>query len=219
MDPYAVYRQSAVCAERIPTVRLRNIEWSILFTLNEERTVHDLARLLSITVDRALKAINHLIELELIEEAEISYDQYMRNSGQGAAAEELSSMAEFLAQGRATDEQIQAKPPPPRSFQLPPLPGTQTRSPSPDPEPAPRSLRLGALIEFIVQQAPSQTEGQLAAYRIFLRVPPDLLKRNGIVSLSLLEDSTLVNDPELQTALLSATESILGTAVPESVLV
>jgi hypothetical protein len=78
-------------------------------------------------------------------------------------------------------------------------------------------LRLGALIEFIVRQAASNTEGQLAAYRIFLRVPPDLLKRNGIVSLSLVEDSTVVTDPELQTALLSAAESILGTTIPESV--
>jgi hypothetical protein len=216
MDPYAVFRQTASCAERIPELQLRNIEWSILFTLNSERTIHDLARLLTITVDRAAKAIEHLHELGLVEEAEISYDQYMRNSGQGVAAEEISTMSEFLAQGRATEAELQAPPtarPGQRPMTLPPLPGSEPRPASPT---AP-TLRLGALIEFIVRQAASNTEGQLAAYRIFLRVPPDLLKRNGIVSLSLVEDSTVVTDPELQTALLSAAESILGTTIPESV--
>ena len=60
--------------------------------------------------------------------------------------------------------------------------------------------------------------GQLDVYRAFVRVPPQLLQRNGITTLRF-EDDRLVSDPDLQQAILTSVQHVLGRPCPPDVFV
>jgi hypothetical protein len=60
--------------------------------------------------------------------------------------------------------------------------------------------------------------GQLAVYRVFMRVDTKLLKRNGITSLRFQEDR-IVSDAELEEAVLGSTRKALGVGCPDDVFV
>ena len=56
--------------------------------------------------------------------------------------------------------------------------------------------------------------GQLLAYRVFLRVPADLLDRAGLHSLSLADNGFIIRDPELYAALCRSAREVAGVEVP-----
>jgi hypothetical protein len=224
VDLQAVFKATADCQERMQTARLRNVEWSALFSCNGERSLHEIGRFLDVS-EFEIKAIaENLTRQGLIEETAISMEQYVRNTGRGPEADRATSLQEFLRGGRPEASepapQMPAAPAPPPARKLPPVPAQHAPSPSaPPPVAAPRrALRLKALIDFIVSRFASSTEGQLAVYRTLLRVPPELLKRAGIVSLQLVDDETIVDDLELQQAITSAVAKVLSVKLPESVL-
>jgi len=55
--------------------------------------------------------------------------------------------------------------------------------------------------------------GQLLAYRVFLRVPADLLDRAGLHSLSLADNGFIIRDPELYAALCRSAREVAGVEV------
>lgn len=81
-----------------------------------------------------------------------------------------------------------------------------------------RRLSLKALIQTVLDRAHDRSSGQLDVYRVFIRVPTRLLKRNGITTLRF-HDDHLIDDPELQQALESSLTATLGVACPPSVYV
>jgi hypothetical protein len=217
VDNQAVFKATGDCQERMQAARLRNIEWSALFSFNGERPLHEIGRFLDVS-DFEMRAIaENLVRQGLIEESPISMEQYVRNTGRGPEAERTTSLQEFLRGGRPDPAGPASAAPSARK--LPPVPGKAaspvadaTASPA-----APRGLRLKALIDFIVSRFASSTEGQLAVYRTLLRVPPELLKRAGIVSLQLVDDESIVEDAELQQAIAAAVAKVLSVNLPESV--
>jgi hypothetical protein len=68
-------------------------------------------------------------------------------------------------------------------------------------------------MDVLMRRAPDPDSGQLDVYRTFLRVDPELLRRNGIVTLHF-EDDRVVSDPELLEAIVVSTERTLGGPVP-----
>ena len=90
-------------------------------------------------------------------------------------------------------------------------------SPSPDLRPAP-PLSLRAVMRFVVDQAPDADAGQLDVYRAFVRLDPQLLRRNGITTLRFEEDR-LLTDPDLKRALLRSVEQVVGRSCPPEVFV
>lgn len=57
--------------------------------------------------------------------------------------------------------------------------------------------------------------GQLLAYRVFLRVPADLLQAAGIRSVCLIEPDLRINDPRLKAAIEQALREVAGLSWPE----
>ncbi len=75
-------------------------------------------------------------------------------------------------------------------------------------------LRLRELLDFVIQHAGGGTKGQLAVYRIFLKVPTTLLRDSGIRSLNVVTSDLEISDPTLRSAILAAVEEVLGEPYP-----
>jgi hypothetical protein len=73
----------------------------------------------------------------------------------------------------------------------------------------PPGLHLKSVINFIVQHAGGGTVGQLAVYRVFLRVPAPLLQAANIRSLKMVDESLTLHSPELIAAVLRAVRETL----------
>jgi hypothetical protein len=80
-----------------------------------------------------------------------------------------------------------------------------------------RAMRLSAIVDYIISLAESIPLGQLLAYRIFLRVPPEILQSEDIVSIHLVDDTSLIRTETLQKAIASAVQEIVRRPLPESV--
>jgi hypothetical protein len=80
-----------------------------------------------------------------------------------------------------------------------------------------RPMRLSAIVDYIISLAESIPLGQLLAYRIFLRVPPEILQSEDIVSIHLVDDTSLIRTETLQKAIAAAVQEIVRRPLPESV--
>ena len=59
--------------------------------------------------------------------------------------------------------------------------------------------------------------GQLLVYRVFLRVPPELLAAEEIASVYLVNDTSLIQAEKLQKAIADAVNAVTKRALPDSV--
>ncbi|MEM1157819.1 MAG: hypothetical protein AAGH72_06155 [Verrucomicrobiota bacterium] len=204
MNTSSIYKVTDYGEEMKPQLQLRHFEWDILLSLDGKASLSHITHRLNLKTEEVQPLIEQLLEYEMIEEQTLSYEEYLSLSGRSKRGTE-PAQAPLAASLRST-------------VRLPPVPA-EFKDPEPARTAVSRSLSVSALINFIVSKAPSPTEGQIAVYRVFLRVPPELLKKNEIRSLSLVNDQTRVDDPELQDSLASAVEQMLQQPLPDSVFV
>lgn len=69
---------------------------------------------------------------------------------------------------------------------------------------------LRPIIDAILRHGGGGVSGQLLAYRVFLRVPADMLDRAGLHSLNLVADDFLIRDPELYESLCRSLREVAG---------
>ena len=99
-----------------------------------------------------------------------------------------------------------------------PMPGiAASRESNPQSSSARGPMRLSAVVDYIVSMAETVPLGQLLAYRVFLRVPPEVLQSEDIVSVHLIDDPSVVKGEKLQKAIASAVQEIVKRALPDSV--
>jgi hypothetical protein len=79
------------------------------------------------------------------------------------------------------------------------------------------AMKLSAVVDYVVSQVGNSSLGQLVVYRNFLRVPPQLLQAEDIVSVHLVNDGSLVRTEALKQAIASAVTEVLKRALPDSV--
>ncbi|MDX1997803.1 MAG: hypothetical protein SF066_08780 [Thermoanaerobaculia bacterium] len=84
------------------------------------------------------------------------------------------------------------------------------------PLPRRRRLRLRALLDFLAEGAASAEDGQMNAYRLFIRLDPDVLRRSGIKTLRFEEDRH-IDEPELVAQIVAAVEAVFGRPCPDRV--
>jgi hypothetical protein len=72
--------------------------------------------------------------------------------------------------------------------------------------------RLRPLLDAIVRRGGGGVQGQLLAYRVFLRVPAELLDRAGLHSLNLAEADFVIRDAELHAAIRRSMCAVAGMA-------
>jgi hypothetical protein len=143
-----------------------------------------------------------------VEEQPITLDQYLKRTGAAPLTGAAIPPATILHKPRGSEPAPEPKP-------APAAPGTIPSVAVPPPKPrAPMALR--SVVDFIVGSADSIALGQLMAYRVFLRVPPDLLQAEDIASVRLDEDPGLVKTEPLQRAIAAAVVEVLKKPLPES---
>lgn len=222
----AVYE--AVPADRLPAdLRLCSLEWGVLFAVTGRHTVAQIGSHLGLAPAQRDGAFARLLDLGLLTEKPLTAGEYLRAAAT-VDGEEVT-LAGFLRAGLAgpvlppaTEPVTEKVQPAPIAEPFEPLalPDEETLMQIPDlPLPtAPPVLSLRAVMRFVSEQSADADAGQLDIYRAFVRVNPQLLRRNGITTLRFEEDR-LLTDPDLQEALLASVEHVVGRSCPPEVFV
>lgn len=229
VPPAAVY-EPAVAADRLPAdLRLRSLEWGVFFAVTGRHTVAQIGRHLGLEPAQRDGAFARLVELGLLTERPLSAGEYLRAAAT-LNGEEVT-LAGFLRAGLAgpvlepihvsiTEPIEPAVESDAAPFEPLALPDEEILMTIPDlPTPTvPPALSLRAVMRFVSEQSRDADAGQLDIYRAFVRVSPQLLRRNGITTLRFEEDR-LLTDPDLQEALLASVEHVIGRSCPPEVFV
>ena len=237
----------AVAVESLPAdLRLMSLDWGVYFAIDGRRTAAQIGEALEVAPAERDAAIARLVERGLLAERALSAGEYLRAAA--TLPGEARTLGEFLTAslGSLVPEPAAPEPATPGPYvpepaapepspepaaeplspepldEFVPLPlpepeDTMSISPSPDLRPAP-PLSLRAVMRFVVDQAPDADAGQLDVYRAFVRLDPQLLRRNGITTLRFEEDR-LLTDPDLKRALLRSVEQVVGRSCPPEVFV
>lgn len=70
--------------------------------------------------------------------------------------------------------------------------------------------KLRPILDAIIEKGGGGLQGQLLAYRVFLRIPSEIAAAAGLSSLSLVDDDFTVQDPRLIDALFEAARTVAG---------
>jgi hypothetical protein len=236
VPPAAVY-ELAVAVDRLPAdLRLRSLEWGLLFAITGRHTVAQIGGHLGLEAAERDAAFARLLDLGLLAERPLSAAEYLRAAA--TVDGESRTLAGFLRAGLAgPDAEPIAEPPSEFEQSMPAvtaaastpdddlggfeplaLPDEETLMKDTRPVSVPPQLSLHAVMRFIAGQSGDADAGQLDIYRAFVRVNPQLLRRNGITTLSFQEDR-LLTDRDLQQAILTSAEHVVGRPCPPEVFV
>jgi hypothetical protein len=148
-----------------------------------------------------------------IEEQPITLDQYLKRTG----ARNISAAGAAVPPATVLHEPEKETSAPPPSAP-PPLPAFSTASEkAPAAKPSGRAMRLSAVVDFITSLVGNISIGQLLVYRVFLRVPPELLLAEDIASVYLVNDTSLIQSEKLQKAIADAVDAVAKRPLPDSV--
>jgi hypothetical protein len=235
--PLAAVYELATAVDRIPAdLRLRSFEWGLLFAVTGRHTVAQIGSHLGLAAAERDGAFARLLELGLLAERPLTAGEYLRAAA--TVDGEPVTLTGFLRAGLTGpgldpvlapetgpvfDNTAPALPVSgldPVGFEPLALPEEDIVMRIPDlPAPAvPPVLSLRAVMRFVSEQSGDADAGQLDIYRAFVRVSPQLLRRNGITTLRFEEDR-LLTDPDLQDALLASVEQVVGRSCPPEVFV
>jgi hypothetical protein len=109
--------------------------------------------------------------------------------------------------------------PPPLPIAPPTKTTPVTVAPAPVVEKAPvkRVMKLAAVVDYIASLVGNISLGQILVYRVFLRVPPELLLAEDIASVHLSGDTSTITGDKLQKAIADAVHAVAKKALPDSV--
>jgi hypothetical protein len=232
-----IYKRTAAYERQAREIRLHAPHWKLLLAYDGQRSLSEVALSAEIAFAEALPLTQKFLDQEWIEEMPITLEQYMKRigtrdvSGTGAVVapptvlhepgKESAQPSSSPATGAAPVEHVP-----------PPLPVTPAASPVAAAKPAEftlgpskvppmktpaRAMRLGAVVDFITSLVGNISVGQLLVYRVFLRVPPELLLEEDIASVYLVNDTSVVLGEKLQKAIADAVSAVAKKALPDSV--
>ena len=110
-----------------------------------------------------------------------------------------------------------SKPVEPPVFAVAPTPEVKTAPVAPAAKAPHGPMKLNAVVDFITSLVGNISLGQLLVYRVFLRVPPDLLLAEDIASVHLVNDTSVIKSEKLQKAIASAVDAVTKRPLPDSV--
>jgi len=229
MRSSVIYRPKRDWNELPEEVKLRQWEWRVLVAFDGNRTLGEAIEHTGLKREEMAALLQKFHTLDLLEEREVSFADFLKSEAQQQDESGIGATAGLPL--RVLPPMTTASHPPqiPQMHPLPTVPQVIPSSqfvPLPSPRALPtqatpggRKLNLKAVMNFIVNHVGGDVNaGQLAVYRVFMRVDTRLLKRNGITSLRFQEDR-IVSDAELEEAVLGSTRKALGVGCPDDVFV
>jgi hypothetical protein len=205
-----VFKRTATYEREAPTIRLHAPQWKLLLAFDGQRSLAEVALSASVPFSEALTQTEMFLKNEWIAEQPITLDEYLkRASASGSFSGGVIPPSVVLHEPKPDASRSEAKsengaPPAPAASREPVV---STRGP----------MRLSAIVDYIVSLAETIPLGQLLAYRIFLRVPPEILQSEEIVSIHLVDDTSIVRTTALQKAIAAAVQEVAKRPLPDSV--
>jgi hypothetical protein len=212
-----IYKRTPTYERKIREIRLHAPEWKLLLAFDGQRTLAEVALNAESPFAEALPLTRKFLDQEWIEEQPITLDQYLKRTGArdisttGAAVPPATVLHEPKKEAPETPPSAQVSAPPP----LPASPAAPEKAPAA--KPSGRAMRLSAVVDFITSLVGNISIGQLLVYRVFLRVPPELLMAEDIASVYLVNDTSLIQGEKLQKAIADAIDAVAKRPLPDSV--
>lgn len=211
MDPEQIYQRRPAFEENVKDLRLRKSIWDLAFAFDGIRSLAEVRQCSGLDEPAFERAMRALLQLNLIEERLLTLSEYQESSALKSNAAAFTSKSDEPALITARIGRNGGRP---RRMVQADSPRFDTASVQLQSPEAPKPFRLKPAIDFIVVQSGGGTLGQLAVYRVFMRVPTDLMKRANIHSLSLVDETVEITDPELQQAIMRAINQTMGVELP-----
>jgi hypothetical protein len=235
-----IFKRTAVYErEASSSIRLHAPQWKLLLTFDGQRALSEVALTAGMPFSEALNEAENFLKHDWIAEQPISLDEYLKRASGGGSSGSATPPPVPMHEAKP-DAKVEAKPEPklemksengtatPATTALPSVtvpPAKEEPAPVkeitpieiPVPAVARRPMRLSAIVDYIISLAESIPLGQLLAYRIFLRVPPEILQSEDIVSIHLVDDTSVIRTEALQKAIATAVHEVVRRPLPESV--
>lgn len=212
-----IYQPKRDWKELPEDIKLRQWEWRVLLEFNGNQTIGQAIQQSGLKREEMAALLQKFHGLDLLVERELSFAEFV--SAETLHPDGDGDLPELPAPARVFTPA--ALPPPSSSApgsHFIPLPTLKNTAALPAITQG-RKMNLKAVMNFITNHVGGDANaGQLAVYRVFMRVDTKLLKRNGITSLRFQEDR-IVSDPELEEAVLGSTRIALGVGCPDDVFV
>lgn len=212
MSADRIYTLTHEANSKVQALKLHPIEWKLLLAISNEGLITGrfLCEKLHISPEGYEQITGKLKELGLIHEPELNLAEYGAYIQVGTS----SAAASYVPAPSSASESSATAPSRPAQrvrFSLgrkKESAAAPAQAPSDDSKPA--SLELQSLLNFIRKHAGDGSLGQLAIYRLFLKVPKPLLESSGLSVVSLDNTNAKATDPVLIQALLKASKEITG---------
>lgn len=173
-------------------IMMARSSWRVLFATDGKATLGEVINNLKISPNKLEIALDELLGHDLIQEQLMSLDEF-EDSMQGKALSDVKTAAPARA-----------------------VPVAAPAAPQPD-KTGNRAFDLKNVSDFIITLGGKGRVGQLAAHRVFLKIPPDVLKKAGVNSLNDIYKSMIVKDDDLKAEIIKSTKSTLSKDIPQEI--
>jgi hypothetical protein len=220
-----IYKRTPAYERQAREIRLHAPNWKLLLAYDGQRSLSEVALSAEVSFAEALPLTQKFLDQGWIEEMPITLDQYLKRTGAQdiSGAEAAVAPATVIHEPKGAAASSSPPPPLPTSAAKKPVEPSFTLSPAREKAPAAKSanrvMKLSAVVDFIIALVGNISVGQLLVYRVFLRVPPELLIAEDVASVSLVKDTSLIKSEGLQKAIADAVNAVAKRALPESVFV
>lgn len=213
-----IYKRTATYDRDSRNIRLHAPQWKLLLAFDGQKTLSEVAQAVGTSLPEALPSTQKFLAQNWIEEEPITLEQYLKRT----AAPEIATPAVPSSSAAATAAEHPHTPPPlpaakavtPQTTFVGPVPGQMATPKLPA---ATRPMRLSSVVDFITSLVGNLSVGQLLVYRVFLRVPPELLLSEDVASVHLNGDTSIIKGEKLQKAISEAVNAVTSRALPDSV--
>ena len=221
-----IYKRTPAYEREARDIRLHAPHWKLLLAFDGQRTLSEAALSAEASFAEAVPLTEKFLRQGWIEEQPITLDQYLKRVGArdisatGAAVPPATVLHQPGKETSAPSPTASPHVPPPLPVASVPAKPVES-SAGPEKAPAAKSsgrpMRLSAVVDFITSLVGNISLGQLLVYRVFLRVPPELLLAEDIASVHLANDTSLIQGEKLQKAIAEAITAVAKRPLPDSV--
>jgi hypothetical protein len=234
-----IYKRTPTYEAESRTIRIHAPHWKLLLAYDGQRSLSEVALSAEMPFAEAIPLTQKFLDSKWIAEEPITLDQYLKRIG----AKDISSAGAVVPPAVVLHEPEKDKPktvtapvpvpppplaanppgaptpvaPPPLPTATAPVPASALPVDKPAPGKGPRTMKLSAVVDFITSLVGNISLGQLLVYRVFLRVPPDLLLAEDIASVHLANDTSMITGEKLQKAIADAVSAVAKKTLPDSV--
>lgn len=211
-----IYKRTVTYENEARSIRLHAPQWKLLLAFDGQRTLAEVALSADVSFAEALPLTEKFLEQGWIEEQPITLDQYLKRTGAPDVAAIGATVPPSVVLHAPRQETAAPAPAEPVAAIAPP---SVEAVPAPvAPVKTPRGpMRLSAVVDYITSLVGNTALGQILVYRVFLRVPPELLQAEEIVSVHLVNDSSLIRGEALQRAIAQAVAAVAQRPLPDGV--